>query len=125
VINTLQNIASASRRSGRDGLKRVAAQNTPTAPSMIFSSASQVMARNGCSTAGVAARRQAWEIATSAAKGRSLIGACHVMMLILDACAVDNACANSPLLNKEGHFPVPAAVACNGVQRAQTVRADD
>jgi hypothetical protein len=53
------------------------------------------MARNGCSTAGVAARRQAWEIATSAAKGRSLIGACHVMMLILDACALGSAFAHN------------------------------
>jgi hypothetical protein len=68
---------------------------------MIFSSASQVTTRSGRSTGGVATRRQAREIATSAASGRSLIGADHAMMLILDACAPNSVSANKcPCLTK-------------------------
>jgi hypothetical protein len=84
------------------------AQNTPTTPSMIFSSASQVTTRSGRSTGYVATRRQAREFATSAASGRSLIGADHDMMLILDACAPNGVSANKCLgltkMNGDG-FP--------------------
>jgi hypothetical protein len=48
-------------------------------------------------SAKLAARKQAGEIARSAANRRSLIGADRDMLLTLDACALDNALANNAL----------------------------
>jgi hypothetical protein len=56
-----------------------------------------VTTRSGRSTAGPATRRQARETATSAANGRSWIGADHAMMLILNSCALANVFANNAL----------------------------
>jgi hypothetical protein len=53
------------------------------------------MTPSGRSIAGLAARRQAREIATSAASGRSLIGADRDMMLIPDAYPLDDASNNA------------------------------
>jgi hypothetical protein len=66
------------------------------------------MACSGRSTAGVATRKQAREIARSAAVGRSLIGADHDMMLILNAGALDEALPIIRLSNRYGLLRVPA-----------------
>jgi hypothetical protein len=92
---------------------------------MIFSAAS-VTTRSGRSTAELATRKQAREIATSVANGRSLIGADHDMMLILNACAPNNVSANKCLfLTKMDGYGFPRRLREKAVTRVSGRTSDD
>ena len=111
AINTLHSIRSASRCSGRDGPKRVIAQNAVAAASMVFSSASQATTRSGCSMLGLVRRSHAFEIARSAADGRSSMGAYRAMICTMNALAMRKA-YRTPLPNKRRLSRVPFPRAC-------------